>query len=585
MKNNLYFFGTGALGENVQITALAKNFSKKYKIYFCVTNNRQEIKAALEGLSWIEDLIHLKRGYDFEEFRDEETPWKKKMILQEPFLSKIDVNKSFFFGPQWHGGITDHNLNHLPDTPDKRKKFNCFPSVPYVKCTPNIRNIENGFSMSEDKYSLGDCYDRDISYLECYNWEDKIRLGGNEDGGYVIADKLDYDCLIGCGIGNAIKFEKDFKDTFKTANNYIYNGAIGNPLSVKYLNQFNYVNKNISNHNSLTTSNLHELISEYDNIFLKMDIERSEYDWINSVNHDQLKKFKQIAIKFHDTFKLEERWHCLKKINKTHRLIHIHNNNCCRGLEKSCVYINGVAVPRTFEATYLRKDLFEKAELNKKSFPTEFDFSSCKEETDITLSGYPFSTREKAIITIVNSPCPSRRLSSKIVSLISERLPNCKVNYCGKVYEGEDFKVSGDNLGLSELSYSHTKNIIKTLADSNLVVGTDSGWYYTSIALEKKCLLLRSRCGFFKESDGKKEYKASKELINLPALRYVHMPFFQNKKTLNCNASCINGKVNCFTDKSQNVRLSNTTECLDYDEENLSRLLNKIRESLRENNT
>jgi len=586
MKNNLYFFGNwpSGLGEDVQKTALAKNFSKNYKIYFCVMEDRQDVKAALEGLPWIKDLIFLKLGYDFEvSTEDKNKAWKKKMILKEPFLSKIDVSKSFFFGVQWRGGITDHNLNYLPSIPDQRKKIDCFPSALYVKSTTNLRNLGNGFSMSEDKLSIGDCYDRDISYLECFNWEDKIRLGNNRDGGYVIADKLDYDCLIGCGIGNDIKFEKNFKDTFKTANNYVYDAAIANPLSIKYLNEFNYVNKNVSNHNSSTTSNLHELISKYDNIFLKMDVGSSEYDWINSVNHDQLKKFKQIVIEFHDAFKFEERWHCLKKINKTHRLIHIHNNNCCRGLEKSCVYINGVAVPRVFEATYLRKDLFERVELNRKSFPTELDSSNCEKQTDINLSGYPFSTRENPVITIVNSPCFSRRLSPEIVSLISKKLPNCKVSYCGKVFEGEDFKVSGDNLGLSTLSYSSTKNIIKTLADSDLVVGADSGWYYVSIALGKKCLLLRSRCGFFEEPDGKRKYKASEELINLPPLRYVHMPFFQNQKTLKCNASCINGDLNCHDNK--NVKTSNTTECLDYNIPHISRLLTEIRKQLSENNT
>ena len=121
------------------------------------------------------------------------------------------------------------------------------------------------------------------------------------------------------------------------------------------------------------------------------------------------------------------------------------------------------------------------------------------------------------------------------------------------------------------------------MADSDLVVGADSGWYYVSIALGKKCLLLRSRCGFFEEPDGKRKYKASEELINLPPLRYVHMPFFQNQKTLKCNASCINGDLNCHDNK--NVKTSNTTECLDYNIPHISRLLTEIRKQLSENNT
>ena len=44
-------------------------------------------------------------------------------------------------------------------------------------------------------------------YISPYN---KIRLGSEYDGGYVIADGLSYNELISCGISDDVTFENDF---------------------------------------------------------------------------------------------------------------------------------------------------------------------------------------------------------------------------------------------------------------------------------------------------------------------------------------------------------------------------------------
>ena len=57
-----------------------------------------------------------------------------------------------------------------------------------------------------------------------------------------------------------------------------------------------------------------------------MDIEGGEYPFFNSLNDIQMLKLKQIVIEIHfpDTL---DRWNILRKISKTHYLIHIHGNN------------------------------------------------------------------------------------------------------------------------------------------------------------------------------------------------------------------------------------------------------------------
>lgn len=46
----------------------------------------------------------------------------------------------------------------------------------------------------------------------------------------------------------------------------------------------NFFKKNIGPTNSDFTTNLHQEIEEYNNIFLKMDIEGHEFPWIKSLN-------------------------------------------------------------------------------------------------------------------------------------------------------------------------------------------------------------------------------------------------------------------------------------------------------------
>ena len=105
---------------------------------------------------------------------------------------------------------------------------------------------------------------------------------------------------------------------------YAFDGTIQ-----KYPNpgpRVHFTKKNISGVETEKTTNLHQLIDKHENIFLKMDIERGEYPWLQSLSKEQLQKFRQITIEFHRPFD-KERWECLEKLADTHYLVHLHGNN------------------------------------------------------------------------------------------------------------------------------------------------------------------------------------------------------------------------------------------------------------------
>jgi len=233
-----------------------------------------------------------------------------------------------------------------------------------------------------------------IDLLSTYTFDYKTRLGVNDDGGYVIADNIgNYDCYISAGVANEESFSRDFIEKFNMNkyNSYAFDGTIQN-YPYQYTNKITFIPKNIGNVFDNETANLSSLINNYNNIFLKMDIEGAEYIWLEYMNEEKLNKLKQIVIEFHgindDSWDVSynRKFNCISKIKNTHYLIHAHGNNYGG---KS---INGV--PNTIELTYLRRDYFnETPSLNKQHLPIfGLDFPNNIYETDYDLGFTPFTS-------------------------------------------------------------------------------------------------------------------------------------------------------------------------------------------------
>lgn len=228
-------------------------------------------------------------------------------------------------------------------------------------------------------------------YFKIYDYPNKIRLGANSDGGYVIGDVGNYDFYISAGISNEESFTRDFITKYKMnkANCAAFDGTI-EKYPYHYTKNIIFYKRNIAPYISSETANLSFFTNNYNNIFLKMDIEGSEYDWIKSLSVCQLNKFKQIAIEFHSinddglNINLNDKIECFKKLANTHYPIHIHGNN----YEGTT---NGI--PNVVEMTYLRKDIFiEKPQLNKLVLPIpNLDFRNHGDYEDHNLNFAPFT--------------------------------------------------------------------------------------------------------------------------------------------------------------------------------------------------
>ena len=230
-----------------------------------------------------------------------------------------------------------------------------------------------------------------LELLKVYKFDNKIRCGINTDGGYVFGHIItDYDCYISAGIGDEESFTRDFinKYNMNEYNSFCFDGTVQN-YPYHYTKKISFIKKNINNFNDDDNSNLDFLISKYNNIFLKMDIEGGEYPWLLSINEEQLNKLTQIVIEFHginnDNFNCNynNKMKCLEKLANTHYLIHAHGNN-------NANVVNNI--PDVIELTYIIKKYFrEEPKLNTQVLPIiNLDFPNKPYTNDINLNFYPF---------------------------------------------------------------------------------------------------------------------------------------------------------------------------------------------------
>jgi hypothetical protein len=250
-----------------------------------------------------------------------------------------------------------------------------------------------------------DCYeslfDYDSEIFKVYHFDNKIRLGSNNDNGYIIGElETNYDCYVSAGISENDSFTVYFLNKYKLdiSNCYAYDGTI-NSFPYDIISLIQCIKKNIGITNNDKTTNLQDLTQLYNNIFLKMDIEGCEWEWLKITNEDNLNKISQIVIELHGitnkswhnnfTFEnfntsVEEKIEILKKINKTHYLIHAHGNNADK------VSYNGI--PNVIELTYVNKKNFnETPTLNMRPLPEKnLDFANEKTNEDIDLNFTPF---------------------------------------------------------------------------------------------------------------------------------------------------------------------------------------------------
>jgi hypothetical protein len=216
-----------------------------------------------------------------------------------------------------------------------------------------------------------------------------IRIGGKNDGGYVVPNDLNgINFCFSPGVGKISNFENEL--SLRKIKSFLADYSVDYDLKdhpmidfeKKFLGPITY--KNYINLKDWITSKIN--YEDNSDLILQMDIEGDEYDILRSMDLITLKKFRIILIEFHNLHYIFDEFY-YKKIYKIFEILseyfycsHIHPNNDVDFIVKS----KKITIPSVMEFSFIRKDR-AKIISNNLEFPIELDQPNNPNKKDVQL--------------------------------------------------------------------------------------------------------------------------------------------------------------------------------------------------------
>ena len=197
-----------------------------------------------------------------------------------------------------------------------------------------------------------------------------IRVGSKYDGGYALAKYHKNNILISGGIGDNSDFEVDICN--KISFGYLFDHTI-RTLNLSINNYAFYRKKIVITKSDQYGVNLNDFIAKINSasLILKLDIEGHEWNVLSQFSTNNLLKFEQILVEFHnlldiyDTKKFNLYIKVLTKIKNHHKVINVNVNNY-----GASSMLFGEKISDVFEISFLRNDLYAKMAKTKMNMLT-----------------------------------------------------------------------------------------------------------------------------------------------------------------------------------------------------------------------
>lgn len=207
-----------------------------------------------------------------------------------------------------------------------------------------------------------------------------IRIGGHQDGAYLIPDDLDgIKACFSPGVNNVKPFEDELSTRHGIACHLCdYTSdleALETPL-IESMQTF--LKKWLDTDHGQDSITLDEWVEDKspaseDDLLLQMDIEGAEYRNLLTCKESTLNRFRIIVVELHDLDSAndpqefeKELGPFLRRINKSHICVHAHPNNCCGEVT---ILGTDLVVPRVIELTLLRRDRLEHGKPGRSFYP------------------------------------------------------------------------------------------------------------------------------------------------------------------------------------------------------------------------
>jgi Methyltransferase FkbM domain len=222
----------------------------------------------------------------------------------------------------------------------------------------------------------------------------KRRVGGANDGGYVMLDDLDgIRVCYSLGVGPDVTWDMEMAE--RGALVLQYDHTVENAPAMHP--NFQHFKMGITHDDSLAPDmkRLDTLLRENghadrDDMLLKIDIEGHEWDSLQVLDASIFAKFRQIVAEFHGMRLLEiesfrQRAHrVFSTIRQTHEVIHVHGNNFA-GIH----IVKGIPIADCIELTFVNRKYHSFVPSNE-CFPGNLDLPNDINRLDLIMGSFSF---------------------------------------------------------------------------------------------------------------------------------------------------------------------------------------------------
>lgn len=202
----------------------------------------------------------------------------------------------------------------------------------------------------------------------------EIRVGQDGDGGYVMADFLSREKIAySIGIGSDVSWDRQMADAGYEV--YMYDHTIRKCPEENSRFHWRKIGiggvaepPKIMTFEDMLKANRH---LDMQGMVLKMDVEGAEWDVLDLLSEDILRKFDQIVMELHgllDVRNAKKILRGLEKLSRSHEVIHIHGNNLSRRQ-----FTGNLITPNCIEITYVLRGQYQ-TERCDGFLPTALDF-------------------------------------------------------------------------------------------------------------------------------------------------------------------------------------------------------------------
>ena len=232
-----------------------------------------------------------------------------------------------------------------------------------------------------------------LRLLTVYEVLDKslLRIGGSNDGGYVMYRPETKSNVISLGVGPNVSWDQDMVSLGH--NVQMFDPTIRRPPNKVPGANFRRIGVvgNLEDQPNIDLRSLKELReftkSEPHNTILKIDVEGAEWFAFANATESELENYSQILVEFHDLSaisndqKFELMRRAIANLCSTHFVVHIHANNYSR-----LVRFGSYWFPDAIEVSFVSKSGFTQAGIRSK-VASALDNPNCPELSEFNLEG------------------------------------------------------------------------------------------------------------------------------------------------------------------------------------------------------